>query len=289
MSVALSRKSLFAVVAALAMALFLALAVYASQAQAQTTEGTEGVCHIPPGNPENAHFIPADDASFPAHEAHGDPVSTPEECEGGATTDATTTDATTTDATTTTTDATTTDISTTGSTTGATGSTTSGATTSVTGGTTVVGDGSIACVQTAVQQNVVGNNSPQGNGNALATGEGDNTIVNNISNESAQAVAQECNITVSQVDTVVSKYLTVSKGKVVKYQYATASATASAYAKAPAAVQYEYSAPAAAQYQYASASAAPAALPDTGGASLIALGAGVLLVAGGLLARKIVR
>jgi hypothetical protein len=151
------------------------------------------------------------------------------------------------------------------------------------------GDGNIACVQTAVQQNVVGNNSPQGNGNAMATGEGDNIIANNISSENAQAVAQECNITVSQVDTVVSKYLTVSKGKVVKYQYATASATASAYAKAPAAVQYEYSAPAAAQYQYASASAAPAALPDTGGASLIALGAGVLLVAGGLLARKIVR
>jgi hypothetical protein len=162
---------------------------------------------------------------------------------------------------------------------------------------TQAGDGSIACVQTAVQQNVVGNNSPQGNGNALATGEGDNIIADNISNESAQAVAQECNITVSQVDTVVSKYLDVNNGKVVKYQYS--SATASAYAKAPAAVQYkysapaavqyEYSAPAAAQYQYASASAAPAALPDTGGASLIALGAGVLLVAGGLLARKIVR
>ncbi len=35
--------------------------------------------------------------------------------------------------------------------------------------------------------------------------------------------------------------------------------------------------------------AAGGALPDTGGASLIALGAGALLVAGGLLARKIVR
>ena len=162
---------------------------------------------------------------------------------------------------------------------------------------TQTGDGNIACVQTAVQQNVVGNNSPQGNGNAQASGEGDNIIGSNISNESVQAISQECNISVSQVNTVVSKYLTVNKGKVAKYQYS--SATASAYAKAPAAVQYkysapaavqyEYSAPAAAQYQYASASAAPAALPDTGGASLIALGAGVLLVAGGLLARRIVR
>ncbi len=37
------------------------------------------------------------------------------------------------------------------------------------------------------------------------------------------------------------------------------------------------------------ASAAGGALPETGGASLIALGAGALLVAGGLLARRIVR
>jgi hypothetical protein len=37
------------------------------------------------------------------------------------------------------------------------------------------------------------------------------------------------------------------------------------------------------------ASAAGGALPSTGGASLLALGAGALLVAGGLLARRIVR
>ena len=37
------------------------------------------------------------------------------------------------------------------------------------------------------------------------------------------------------------------------------------------------------------AAAAGGALPDTGGASLIALGAGALLVAGGLLARRIIR
>jgi hypothetical protein len=39
----------------------------------------------------------------------------------------------------------------------------------------------------------------------------------------------------------------------------------------------------------AAAAAAGGALPETGGASLIALGAGALLVAGGLLARRIVR
>ena len=39
----------------------------------------------------------------------------------------------------------------------------------------------------------------------------------------------------------------------------------------------------------AASAAAGGALPETGGASLIALGAGALLVAGGLLARRIVR
>jgi LPXTG-motif cell wall-anchored protein len=172
---------------------------------------------------------------------------------------------------------------------------------------TQIGDNNIACVQTAVQQNAVGNDSPQGNGNAQANQYGDNVVLNNISSVSAQAISQECNITVAQVNTIVNKALTVNKGKVVVAK-ATASASASASApakvqykapaavqyKAPAAVQYQYSAPAAVQYQYASASAsasaAPAAaLPETGGSSLIALGAGVLLVAGGLLARRIVR
>jgi hypothetical protein len=186
---------------------------------------------------------------------------------------------------------------------------------------TQIGDNNIACVQTAVQQNVVS----QGNGNAQANQYGDNIIAN--SNVNAQAIAQECNITVEQFDEVAKKHLTFNKAGevvVVKKHVATASATATAKAAAPvqykaaapvqykaaapvhvqykaaapvhvqykaaAPVQYQYKA-AAVQYQYASASAsAPAAeLPPTGGSSLIALGAGVLLVAGGLLARRIVR
>ena len=116
---------------------------------------------------------------------------------------------------------------------------------------TQVGTGNQACVQTAIQAEV---------GKVQISQYGDNVNIQNI--------AQECNINVAQVEEVV------------------ASATASA-ASAPAAVQYQYEAPAAAQY---SAPASPAAeLPPTGGSSLIALGAGVLLVAGGLLARRIVR
>jgi hypothetical protein len=163
---------------------------------------------------------------------------------------------------------------------------------------TQIGDNNIACVQTAVQQNAVGNDSPQGNGNAQANQYGDNVIINNISNVSAQAISQECNINVAQVNTIVNRFLTVNEqGNVVVVSGNQGAATAQY--SAPAAVQYsapaavQYSAPAAVQYQYASASAsasaAPAALPETGGASLIALGAGVLLVAGGLLARRIVR
>src|SRR5829696_6218151 len=179
---------------------------------------------------------------------------------------------------------------------------------------TQIGDNNIACVQTAVQQNVV----DQG-GNAQANQYGDNIIAN--TNINAQAIAQECNITVEQVNTVAKKGLTFNKAGevVVVKKTATATASASAPAKvkktvtasasAPAKVQYKAaktvtasaSAPAttqykaaAVQYQYATASAgaasAPAAeLPPTGGSSLIALGAGVLLVAGGLLARRIVR
>ena len=112
------------------------------------------------------------------------------------------------------------------------------------------GNGNVACVQQAAN---VENNKVQINQY------GDNVNI--------QAIAQQCNITVAQVNTVLAEVTS-----------------------APAAVQYEA---AAAQYQYsasasASASAAPE-LPETGGSSLIALGAGVLLVAGGLLARRIVR
>ena len=116
---------------------------------------------------------------------------------------------------------------------------------------TQVGTGNQACVQTAIQAEV---------GKVQISQYGDNVNIQNI--------AQECNINAAQVEQAV----------------------ASASAAAAPAVQYQYPAPAAAQYVAPTASpAAPAALPPTGGSSLLALGAGVLLVAGGLLARRIVR
>jgi hypothetical protein len=130
---------------------------------------------------------------------------------------------------------------------------------------TQVGEGNVACVQTAVQQEF--------DKDQIAISQyGDATNIN------IQAISQQCNISVTEVETVVETVIVPS---------ATATATASA-SSAPAAVQYQYAAP---EVQYsASAISAPAAeLPPTGGSSLIALGAGVLLVAGGLLARRIVR
>ena len=114
------------------------------------------------------------------------------------------------------------------------------------------GQGNVACVQQAANVEI---------GKVQISQYGDNINI--------QQIAQECNITVAEVNTIVAEVA------------GSASATASA-----AAVQYEAGA---AQYQYASASAAAEELPPTGGSSLIALGAGVLLVAGGLLARRIVR
>ena len=130
------------------------------------------------------------------------------------------------------------------------------------------GNGNVACVQEAVNQEV-------GKDQTAVSQYGDATNIN------IQAISQQCNVTVTQVNAVVAN-------------------TPSVTANAPSAAQYQYNAPAAAQYQYSSPSASPTtsaspssasapALPPTGGSSLIALGAGVLLVAGGLLARRIVR
>jgi len=126
------------------------------------------------------------------------------------------------------------------------------------------GNGNVACVQTAIQNEI-------GKTQIAVSQYGNATNIN------IQAISQQCNVNVAQVNAVLAS--------------ATASATASASVSAAPAVQYQYAAPAV-QYQYASptATVSPAAqLPPTGGSSLIALGAGVLLVAGGLLARRIVR
>jgi hypothetical protein len=100
----------------------------------------------------------------------------------------------------------------------------------------------------------------------------------NVANEQdLAAVAQELGVDQNQV---LACFRSIAAGEDVNINTASAgSASAAATATATATAS-------------ASASASAAAggtLPSTGGASLFALGAGALLVAGGLLARRIVR
>jgi hypothetical protein len=121
---------------------------------------------------------------------------------------------------------------------------------------------------------------------------------------SAAAIAQELNITQEQVnaclggvaageDIIVGAPVEAAPAEAAPAEAAPAAAAPAAAAPAeaaPAAAAPAAAAPAAA----APAAAAPAAaapagvLPETGGASLLALGAGALLVAGGLLTRRII-
>jgi LPXTG-motif cell wall-anchored protein len=124
--------------------------------------------------------------------------------------------------------------------------------------------GNVACVQTAVNQEI-------GKTQIAVSQYG-------AANINIQAISQQCNVTVAQVNSVVAATPSVAQyhaPAAAQYQYSSASPSASASASPSASAS-------------ASASAAPQ-LPSTGGSSLIALGAGVLLVAGGLLARRIVR
>jgi hypothetical protein len=125
-------------------------------------------------------------------------------------------------------------------------------------------------VYTAVCQNIIGSFQADAGQGAVAVGvatAGDNAVA-------AAEIAQEQNVSVSQVNECLNAF------------FATASPTATATAAAH--VQYA----AATGTATATATASPTALPPTGGpvpASALALGAGLLLAAGGLLARRIVR
>jgi hypothetical protein len=93
----------------------------------------------------------------------------------------------------------------------------------------------------------------------------------NVANEQdLAAVAQDLGVSQNQV---LACFESIAAGDDVNINTASATAAATATATASA----------------AASAAAGGALPATGGASLFALGAGALLVAGGLLARRIVR
>ncbi len=96
--------------------------------------------------------------------------------------------------------------------------------------------------------------------------------------DAVAAIAQELGITQEQVNACLGGINVGDGGTTTVTVSASGSGSASASGSGSASASSS-----------ASASASAATLPDTGGASLFALGAGALLVAGGLLARRIVR
>jgi hypothetical protein len=154
--------------------------------------------------------------------------------------------------------------------------------------TGVVGDENVVTTETegddtqynAVCQNIIGsigditqNQSGQADavsGDATAVSDDESVAVAN--SEAAAEVAQEQGVTIAQVNQCLNDFDEDGNGFVEVDETAVV-------------VQYEGSASAS-----ASATAAAAeVLPETGGASVLAFGAGALLVAGGLVARRIVR
>ena len=111
---------------------------------------------------------------------------------------------------------------------------------------------------------------------AAATGQYN---VNN-DQEDLAGLAQQLGVDENQV---LACFKSIAAGNDVNINTASASAAATATATATA------SAGGGGGGGGSASAAAGGALPSTGGASLLALGAGVLLVAGGLLARRIVR
>ena len=145
----------------------------------------------------------------------------------------------------------------------------------------------------AVCQNIIGS---IGDITAVQEGEANAGNASDLDDSAAIAeVAQEQGVSVAQVNECLNNFATVTpagkkvvwiKGKkFVVVHGKTVTATATATPTATVAAQVQYAPPTAT----ATATAAAATLPETGGASLFALGAGALLVGGGLLARRIVR
>ena len=103
-------------------------------------------------------------------------------------------------------------------------------------------------------------------------------------------VAQEQNISIEQANECLNNIdvnhdgILVHKEILLAKKFVTVSATATVAGK----VQYKKTVTATATVK-AAPTAKAAVLPDTGGAPLLALGMGVLLVGGGILARRIVR
>src|SRR5689334_4954306 len=59
---------------------FVAAASMPNRASGQATDSKVTICHIPPGNPANAHTITVDASAIPAHLGHDDTLLACESC-----------------------------------------------------------------------------------------------------------------------------------------------------------------------------------------------------------------
>jgi hypothetical protein len=80
-----NRKSLAGLAAAI---FFLSVLLFAGSLMAGNGQQKVTICHVPPGNPDNAHEITVGAPAVPAHLAHGDFLGTcectGEGCGGGS-------------------------------------------------------------------------------------------------------------------------------------------------------------------------------------------------------------
>ena len=150
-----------------------------------------------------------------------------------------------------------------------------------------------------VQYNAVCQNILGSFGDITQTQSGDADAVAVDDSAAAAEVAQEQDVTISQVNQCLNDFdedgdgfISVDEEVVVSGggdDEGSASASSSSSASSSASASSSSSASSSASASSSSSASASAVLPETGGASLLALGAGALLVAGGLLARRIVR
>jgi len=151
-----------------------------------------------------------------------------------------------------------------------------------------------------VQYNAVCQNILGSFGDITQTQSGDADAVAVDDSAAAAEVAQEQGVTIAQVNQCLNDFdedgdgtISVDEEVVVSGggddDEGSASASSSSSASSSASASSSSSASSSASASSSSSASASAVLPETGGASLLALGAGALLVAGGLLARRIVR
>ncbi len=141
----------------------------------------------------------------------------------------------------------------------------------------------------AVCQNIIGSfgditQSQSGDASAVAdaSADADDDSNANADSEAVAEVAQEQGVSIAQVNQCLNDFDEDGNGTVTVDETVVAEGSASASSSASSSASASAS-------SSASSSAATTTLPETGGASLLALGAGALLVAGGLVARRIVR